>query len=660
MRRFPRILVAVVATIAAGVPQASADVPVRLVSDGVWRTGTVAVPAGATVAGIRVRGTAPSSIALRSTADYVPLDQVGGGFTEPVWIGRTKRVQVRVRGGRGTVAVVFVKPGPDPPANRAARIRTDDPKQPPIISRAGWGADESIRKGSAILFDRLGVVFVHHTASSATYSAADVPSLIRGFYRFHVLSRGWFDIGYNYLVDRYGRIYEGRSGGITNNVRGAQVAGFNTGSAGVALIGNYNSASPTEAELYALRDVIAWRLDLAHVDPLATSRLISGGGDRYAAGAVVAVKAISGHRDVGSSDCPGSVMYARLPALRAAVAALPMLRIYDPVAGPADVDPSAGPLPIRFTARLSSTSPWRVAVTDRAGAPVAEWTGTGTAVDATWTTPAPTSLAGLRWRIEAGDARPAVGAFDSFASAPSDDVLRGARIASTAAGTVTVAYSLTASARISTAITDEAGVVVKVLDVGTRRSRGAQQLTWQGPSGHYRAVLRMARAAGVAVVTLPFDIRRGVVSVTLEPAIVNARGPSRVALRATRLEAVPVRIRLAGSTRTIAAGRAGRIGANFSTAKLPEGRLQLRISVVTAGGTQVVTRSLLVDRTAPRATRLSYRGGVLRGTLSERATVTVGSAHRTFAKGRFALRVRKLTTLRLTDPAGNARRIAHP
>ena len=98
-------------------------------------------------------------------------------------------------------------------------------------------------------------MFVHHTASASSYSAADVPALIRGFYRFHVLSRGWFDIGYNYLVDRYGRIYEGRSGGITKNVRGAQVAGFNTGSAGVALIGNYNSVSPTDAQLAALRDV---------------------------------------------------------------------------------------------------------------------------------------------------------------------------------------------------------------------------------------------------------------------------------------------------------------------------------------------------------------------------------------------------------------------
>jgi hypothetical protein len=170
----------------------------------------------------------------------------------------------------------------------------------------------------------------------------------------------------------------------------------------------------------------------------------------------------------------------------------------------------------------------------------------------------------------------------------------------------------------------------------------------------------MARPAGVSTVTMPFDLRRGVVDVTLTPAVVNAHGPTRVALRARRVEAVAVQMRLASSTRTIAAGPAGRIGANFTTSRLPEGRLVLRLSVATAGGIQVVTRSLLVDRIAPRATRLSYRSGVLRGTLSERATVAVGGVRRTFAKGRFAFHVRPLQTLRLTDVAGNVRRVAHP
>ena len=230
MRWFIRILAAGVAAIGIGVPQASAEVrsstSSRTVPSG---PRTSPVPPGATVAGVRAHGAMPRTVELRAAGGWVSLDDVGGGFTEPVWIGRVRHAQVRVRGG-GRIGIVFVRPGADPPAVRTARARATDPGQPPIISRAGWGADESIRRGSPVYFDRLGVVFVHHTASAAQYAASDVPSLIRGFYRFHVLSRGWFDIGYNYLVDRYGRIYEGRSGGITRNVRGAQVAGLNTGS----------------------------------------------------------------------------------------------------------------------------------------------------------------------------------------------------------------------------------------------------------------------------------------------------------------------------------------------------------------------------------------------------------------------------------------------
>ena len=159
----------------------------KLAPGGIWRSATVAVPAGATVAGIHAHGPMPATVELRAAAGWVTLDAVGGGFTEPVWIGRARHVQVRVRGGSGGIGVVFVRPGADPPSVRAARAKVADPGQPPIISRAGWGADESIRRGSPFYFDRLGVVFVHHTDSASQYSAADVPSLIRGFYRFHVL-----------------------------------------------------------------------------------------------------------------------------------------------------------------------------------------------------------------------------------------------------------------------------------------------------------------------------------------------------------------------------------------------------------------------------------------------------------------------------------------
>ena len=659
MRWLIRILAAGVAAIGIGVPQASAEVGLHLVAHGALRSANVTVPPGATVAGVRAHGAMPRTVELRAAGGWVSLDDVGGGFTEPVWIGRVRHVQVRVRGG-GRIGIVFVRPGADPPAVRTARARATDPGQPPIISRAGWGADESIRRGSPVYFDRLGVVFVHHTASASQYAASDVPSLIRGFYRFHVLSRGWFDIGYNYLVDRYGRIYEGRSGGITRNVRGAQVAGLNTGSAGVALIGTYNTSAPTAAQMASLRDLIAWRLDVAHLDPLGTSRLVSGGSDRFAAGRTVPLKVISGHRDGGFTDCPGTIAYQKLPALRAEIAALPLLRIYRPVVAPATVDQSTGVLPLRFTALLSAASPWHVTVTDAAGQVVRDWGGAGTGVDVTWSDAPPATLQGLHWTIEAGTARPARGSFGDLASAPSADVIRGASVAAASGGAVAVRYALTTSARVSVAVTDRAGALVRVLDAGTRHGAGSQRLVFTGPSGHYLAVLRMARSAGIATVTLPFDVRRGVVSVTLKPSVVNLRGPARISLRMQRLDRVLVRVRVSGITRTIRPGRPGRIGVSLKTASLPDGRLTVRVSAATAGGTQVVTRSLLVDRTRPRATRLSYRRGVLRGTLSERATVAVGAVRRTFARGRFALRVRALRTIVLTDTAGNVKRTPHP
>jgi len=388
---------------------------------------------------------------------------------------------------------------------------------------------------------------------------------------------------------------------------------------------------------------------------------VSGGGGRFAAGRVATLKVISGHRDGGFTDCPGTLAYQKLPALRAEIAALPLLRIYNPVVAPASITPSPGPLPVRFTARLSSSSPWHVTVTDATGQVVRDSGGAGSTVDVTWSDAPPATLTGLRWRIEAGAARPAEGAFDDLASAPSADVLRNAGIAAAGGGSVAVTYALTTSARVSVAVTSRAtGRLVKVLDAGTRHGAGVQRLVFTGPSGHYRAVVRMARAAGVATATLPFDVRRGVVSVTLKPAVVNLRGPARLALRMRRLDPVAVRIRVGTTTRTIRAGPAGRIGANITTAALPEGRLRLRVSATTAGGIQVVTRSLLVDRTRPRATKLSYRRGVLRGTLSERATVAMGGVGKSFPRGRFALRVRVLRTLVVTDAAGNTRRIAHP
>src|SRR5581483_1690954 len=102
-------------------------------------------------------------------------------------------------------------------------------------------------------------------------------AIVRGIELYHVRANGWNDIGYNFLVDRYGQIFEGRAGGVDRNVIGAHAEGFNTGSVGVAVLGNYSSASLTPAAERSLVKLLAWRLDVAHVDPLGVVTRLSGG-----------------------------------------------------------------------------------------------------------------------------------------------------------------------------------------------------------------------------------------------------------------------------------------------------------------------------------------------------------------------------------------------
>src|SRR6185369_1940954 len=131
--------------------------------------------------------------------------------------------------------------------------------------RSGWRADESIRRAPPLYAPAIQLAIVHHTAGANSYTRSQSAAIVRAIEIYHVKGNGWNDIGYNFLVDKYGQIFEGRYGGITRNVVGAHAQGFNTGSTGIALIGNYQSGTPTAVQLAALEKLIAWRLDLAHV-----------------------------------------------------------------------------------------------------------------------------------------------------------------------------------------------------------------------------------------------------------------------------------------------------------------------------------------------------------------------------------------------------------
>jgi hypothetical protein len=178
--------------------------------------------------------------------------------------------------------------------------------KPYIYSRAQWGANERMREQSRPGYGTVKTGFIHHTVNANNYTSAQVPALLRGIYAYHTQSRGWRDIGYNYLVDRFGRIWEGRYGGVSSPVVGAHTLGYNEVSFAMSAIGNYDIAAPPQAVLNAYARLFAWKLSLYNIPANAPRVYVK---NRWLA-------AINGHRDVGQTACPGRYLYAKLPAVR--------------------------------------------------------------------------------------------------------------------------------------------------------------------------------------------------------------------------------------------------------------------------------------------------------------------------------------------------------
>jgi hypothetical protein len=269
----------------------------------------------------------------------------GKSFIDPVWVGAARYVQVSARAAASGAPVVLANvrvsaidsvEDADAVAAAAGAVRrvaaavagisltqpaAASPAAPAIVTRSQWGADESLRRGSPS-YAAVKMAFVHHTASNSEYLATDVPAIMRGIYAYHTQSLGWDDIGYNFLVDRFGTIYEGRYGGVTRGVVGAQVLGFNTGSTGISVIGTYTTAAPPVAAVKSLERLLAWKLSLAGIDPSGTATMTCGYTQKFKAGAQVRLPAIAGHRDANYTECPGDALYALLPAVRTAVTSL--------------------------------------------------------------------------------------------------------------------------------------------------------------------------------------------------------------------------------------------------------------------------------------------------------------------------------------------------
>ncbi|GGN72879.1 hypothetical protein GCM10011579_050440 [Streptomyces albiflavescens] len=215
-----------------------------------------------------------------------------------------------------------------PPAEPSAPAESTTPAgptAPAIVSRAAWGADESLVKDPAEYLTKVEAVFVHHTAGTNDYTCADSPAIIRAIFVYHVQTNGWNDVGYNFFVDKCGTVFEGRAGGVDKRVRGAHTYGFNGVSSGISLLGDYeNGGTPTPEALSAIADVAAWKLSLDGVDPQAQVTLTAAGDTGvYKSGEKATLHTISGHRDGYATLCPGQVLYDRLPDIRTRAAASP-------------------------------------------------------------------------------------------------------------------------------------------------------------------------------------------------------------------------------------------------------------------------------------------------------------------------------------------------
>jgi uncharacterized protein with LGFP repeats len=229
------------------------------------------------------------------------------------------------------------------------------------------------------------VSFVHHTVNSNSYSPSQSDDIVRGIYHYHTQTRGYCDIAYNFLVDRYGRIFEGRSGGMSRPVIPAATMGFNTGSTAVSAIGNFETASPPSAMLSAIERVLAWRLDVAHINPVGSVTLRSTGstGGKYPAGRMVTFRRISSHRDAGYTACPGRYLYAKVPTIRSVTYSLGLPKIFSPRQSRSSLVPVRES--VKWTANGSSTLSWTLRVANSKGVLVRSWTATGSSFSKTWT-----------------------------------------------------------------------------------------------------------------------------------------------------------------------------------------------------------------------------------------------------------------------------------
>jgi flagellar hook assembly protein FlgD len=556
----------------------------------------------------------------------------------PYWTGSSNAIEYRLRGDVTRLRAFFIQsPAVGEPARLPARAT-----RPGIITRAQWGADESIVRARPDYAERVRFAVVHHTAGTNSYSASESAAIVRGIQRYHVLANGWNDIGYNFLVDKYGQVFEGRGGGVAQNVVGAHAQGFNTGSTGVSVLGTYSSTTISKAARSALVRLLAWRLDVAHVDPRGALTWVSGGNPEFPAGTRVTLRTVAGHRDTGPTSCPGNALYAELPAIRRSVAALGLPKLYDP-----EVSGSLGG-PVRVTGRLSTALPWSVTIRAADGSSVATGTGSGTAVDWTWDATA-FPYGTFTYTVAAGtNVRPWT------APVPGPPPLAVRRLRAVpgvltpngdgTGETMRVSFVLTTAATVTADVLNQSGSSVRRLANARPLGAGTRHLSWDGrngsgalvPDGKYslRIAAQSPGQSASRSVAIVVDRTLGFLAVTPQAFSPNGDGrldttdvtftlarAARVRVlvfhRDSRVATLQPAADLTGGSKSLTWD--GRTGLGRRAA---DGTYRIVAEATTSLGTRTLTKRVWIDTRAP-VVRIAQATA---GSRRTRATITVNEA----------------------------------
>jgi len=330
-----------------------AVVPVTFAADGA--EAQVRLPFPATHVGLRWRGSEDDAVEIR----WLRAEGRGAWRRPPIWddagdprvwlvasgLVRPEPGVVRLAVRRPAVVhqveVVAIDAGGHPLRRPVAE--DGRPAEPPVIGRHQWGANEAMRKGHPE-FAPISKLVVHHTVTPN--DDPDPAQTVRAIYAYHTRHNGWNDIGYNFLVDQQGRVYEGRFARTYRpgeaptgedvdgrGVIGAHAKAVNPGTVGVALLGDYSGGiAPPPPQLDGLVRLLAWDAARHGIDPKGTAPFTAVDGSRRT------FPNIAGHRDVGDTGCPGGQLYERLPEIRQ--------RVADAIGAPPAPAPAPPPPPV--------------------------------------------------------------------------------------------------------------------------------------------------------------------------------------------------------------------------------------------------------------------------------------------------------------------------